>query len=74
MDPDPTKTAVRRQRGGRSDGSARHLGRSDVEQGIRLMCPVNRIGTVDLFCGFGIMASRSRSEVLVHAIHPASTF
>lgn len=71
QDPDPTENA-------QSVGSivtfgrfrAAHLGDLTWNKEFALMCPVNRIGTVDLFVVSHHGQPISNSEVLVHAIHP----
>ncbi len=71
MDPDPTENA-------QSVGSVvtfgrfrvAHLGDLTWNKEFDLMCPVNRIGTVDLFVVSHHGQPISNSEVLVHAIHP----
>jgi beta-lactamase superfamily II metal-dependent hydrolase len=47
-----------------------HLGDLTKNKEFELMCPTNRIGTVDLLLGLHHGQSSSNSEVLVHAVHP----
>ncbi len=47
-----------------------HLGDLTKNKEFEMMCPNNRIGTVDLFLGLHHGVSSSNSEVLVHALHP----
>ena len=47
-----------------------HLGDLTRNKEFELMCPNNRIGTVDLFLGLHHGQATSNSEVLVHALHP----
>jgi competence protein ComEC len=71
QDPDPTENA-------QSVGSivtfgqfrVAHLGDLTWNKEFDLMCPVNRIGTVDLFVVSHHGQPISNSQVLVHAIHP----
>jgi beta-lactamase superfamily II metal-dependent hydrolase len=71
MEPDPSENA-------QSVGSVvtfgrfrvAHLGDLTWNKEFELMCPVNRIGTVDLFVVSHHGQPISNSEVLVHAIHP----
>jgi len=47
-----------------------HLGDVTKNKEFELMCPANRIGTVDVLLGLHHGQSSSNSEVLVHALHP----
>ena len=47
-----------------------HLGDLTKNKEFELMCPVNRIGTVDVLLGLHHGQSSSNSEVAVHAMHP----
>ena len=47
-----------------------HLGDLTKNKEFELMCPTNRIGTVDVLLGLHHGQASSNSEVLVHAIHP----
>jgi beta-lactamase superfamily II metal-dependent hydrolase len=47
-----------------------HLGDVTKNKEFELMCPNNRIGTVDLLLGLHHGQSSSNSPVLVHALHP----
>ena len=47
-----------------------HLGDLTKNKEFELMCPNNRIGTVDLFLGLHHGQSSSNSEVMIHATHP----
>src|SRR2546425_5588941 len=47
-----------------------HLGDLTKNKEFELMCPNNRIGTVDILLGLHHGQSTSNSEVLVHAIRP----
>ncbi len=47
-----------------------HLGDLTRNKEFELMCPTNRIGTVDLLLGLHHGQASSNSEVLVHAVHP----
>src|SRR5439155_4017 len=47
-----------------------HLGDLTKNKEFELMCPNNRIGTVDVLLGLHHGQSSSNSEVLVHALHP----
>jgi len=47
-----------------------HLGDLTKNKEFELMCPVNRIGTVDLFLGLHHGVDSSNSEVMIHATHP----
>jgi competence protein ComEC len=47
-----------------------HLGDLTRNKEFQLMCPVNRLGTVDLFLGLHHGQSTSNSEVMIHATHP----
>ena len=47
-----------------------HLGDLTRNKEFELMCPNNRIGTVDLLLGLHHGVISSNSEVLVHALHP----
>ena len=49
-----------------------HLGDLTVNKEFELMCPNNRIGTVDLFLGLHHGQDSSNSEVMIHAAHPGS--
>jgi beta-lactamase superfamily II metal-dependent hydrolase len=49
---------------------ALHLGDVTKNKEFELMCPINRIGTVDVLLGLHHGQASSNSEVLVHAIHP----
>ena len=49
---------------------ALHLGDLTMNKEFELMCPNNRIGTVDLLLGLHHGQATSNSEVLVHAVHP----
>jgi competence protein ComEC len=48
-----------------------HLGDLTKNKEFDLMCPNNRIGTVDLLLGLHHGVVTSNSEVLVHALHPS---
>lgn len=48
-----------------------HLGDLTKNKEFELMCPNNRLGTVDLFLGLHHGVSSSNSEVMVHALHPS---
>lgn len=71
MDPDPTENA-------QSVGSivtfgrfrVAHIGDLTWNKEIDLMCPTNRIGTVDLFVVSHHGQAISNSPALVHALHP----
>ncbi len=47
-----------------------HLGDLTKNKEFELMCPNNRIGTVDVLLGLHHGQDTSNSEVLVHALHP----
>jgi competence protein ComEC len=47
-----------------------HLGDLTKNKEFELMCPANRIGTVDVLLGLHHGQSSSNSEVMVHALHP----
>jgi competence protein ComEC len=47
-----------------------HLGDLTKSKEFELMCPTNRLGTVDVFLGLHHGVSSSNSEVMVHALHP----
>jgi competence protein ComEC len=47
-----------------------HLGDLTKNKEFELMCPNNRIGTVDLFLGLHHGQDTSNSEVMIHATHP----
>jgi len=47
-----------------------HLGDLTKNKEFELMCPINRIGTVDVLLGLHHGVDTSNSEVLVHALHP----
>jgi competence protein ComEC len=47
-----------------------HLGDLTKNKEFELMCPVNRLGSVDLLLGLHHGQATSNSEVLVHALHP----
>jgi competence protein ComEC len=47
-----------------------HLGDLTKNKEFELMCPNNRIGTVDLILGLHHGQATSNSEVMIHAIHP----
>jgi len=47
-----------------------HLGDLTKNKEFELMCPTNRIGTVDVLLGLHHGQSSSNSEVAVHAMHP----
>jgi beta-lactamase superfamily II metal-dependent hydrolase len=47
-----------------------HLGDLTRNKEFELMCPNNRIGTVDVLLGLHHGQASSNSEVLVHAVHP----
>jgi competence protein ComEC len=47
-----------------------HLGDLTKNKEFELMCPNNRIGTVDLFLGLHHGQNTSNSEVMIHAAHP----
>jgi competence protein ComEC len=49
---------------------ALHLGDLTKNKEFELMCPNNRIGTVDVLLGLHHGVDSSNSEVLVHALHP----
>ena len=47
-----------------------HLGDLTRNKEFELMCPTNRLGTVDVLLGLHHGQPSSNSEVLVHALHP----
>jgi competence protein ComEC len=47
-----------------------HLGDLTKNKEFELMCPTNRIGSVDVLLGLHHGQASSNSEVLVHALHP----
>src|SRR5205814_1728297 len=47
-----------------------HLGDLTKNKEFELMCPNNRLGTVDVFLGLHHGQASSNSEVMVHALHP----
>jgi competence protein ComEC len=47
-----------------------HLGDLTRNMEFKLMCPVNRLGTVDVLLGLHHGQASSNSEVMVHALHP----
>jgi competence protein ComEC len=47
-----------------------HLGDLTKNKEFELMCPTNRLGTVDALLGLHHGQASSNSEVLVHALHP----
>jgi competence protein ComEC len=47
-----------------------HLGDLTKNKEFELMCPTDRIGTVDVLLGLHHGQASSNSEVLVHALHP----
>ncbi len=47
-----------------------HLGDITKNKEFELMCPVNKIGTLDAFLGLHHGVDSSNSEVIVHALHP----
>jgi beta-lactamase superfamily II metal-dependent hydrolase len=47
-----------------------HLGDLTKNKEFELMCPANRLGTVDVFLGLHHGVDTSNSEVIVHALHP----
>jgi competence protein ComEC len=47
-----------------------HLGDLTKNKEFELMCPVNRLGTVDLFLGLHHGVDSSSSEVMIHATRP----
>jgi beta-lactamase superfamily II metal-dependent hydrolase len=47
-----------------------HLGDLTKNKEFELMCPANRIGTVDVFLGLHHGVDTSNSEVIVHALRP----
>ncbi len=47
-----------------------HLGDLTKNKEFELMCPNNRIGTVDLFLGLHHGQNSSNSQVMIHAAHP----
>jgi beta-lactamase superfamily II metal-dependent hydrolase len=49
---------------------ALHLGDLTKNKEFELMCPVNRVGTVDVLLGLHHGVDSSNSEVLVHAVRP----
>jgi len=49
---------------------ALHLGDNTRNKEFELMCPNNRIGTIDLFLGLHHAVNTSTSEVMMHAVRP----
>jgi beta-lactamase superfamily II metal-dependent hydrolase len=49
---------------------AAHLGDLTKNKEFELMCPANRVGTVQVLLGLHHGVDSSNSEVLVHALHP----
>jgi beta-lactamase superfamily II metal-dependent hydrolase len=47
-----------------------HLGDLTKNKEFELMCPNNRIGTLDVFLGLHHGVNTSSSEVMMHAVHP----
>jgi beta-lactamase superfamily II metal-dependent hydrolase len=47
-----------------------HLGDLTRNKEFELMCPVNRIGSVDLLLGLHHGQASSNSETIIHALHP----
>jgi hypothetical protein len=47
-----------------------HLGDLTKNKEFELMCPTNRLGTVDLFLGLHHGVDSSNSEVMIHATRP----
>jgi competence protein ComEC len=47
-----------------------HLGDITKNKEFELMCPANKIGTIDAFMGLHHGVDSSNSEVIVHALHP----
>ncbi len=47
-----------------------HLGDLTRNKEFEMMCPTNRLGTVDLFLGLHHGVGSSNSPVMVHALHP----
>jgi competence protein ComEC len=47
-----------------------HLGDLTRKDEYTLMCPINKLGTVDLFLGLHHGVGTSNSPVVVHALHP----
>jgi competence protein ComEC len=47
-----------------------HLGDLTKNKEFELMCPNNRIGTIDLFLGLHHGQNTSNAEVMIHATHP----
>jgi beta-lactamase superfamily II metal-dependent hydrolase len=47
-----------------------HLGDVTKNKEFELMCPVNRIGAIDLFLGLHHGQNSSNSAVMIHATHP----
>jgi beta-lactamase superfamily II metal-dependent hydrolase len=47
-----------------------HLGDLTKNKEFELMCPTNRLGSVDVLLGLHHGQASSNSEVLVHAVHP----
>jgi competence protein ComEC len=47
-----------------------HLGDITRNKEFELMCPVNRLGTVDVFLGLHHGQASSNSEAMVHGLHP----
>src|SRR5262245_49725428 len=50
--------------------STLHLGDLTMNKEFELMCPMNRLGTVDVLLGLHHGQATSNSEVLVHALRP----
>jgi beta-lactamase superfamily II metal-dependent hydrolase len=47
-----------------------HLGDLTKNMEFKLMCPINRLGTVDVLLGLHHGQASSNSEAMVHALHP----
>jgi beta-lactamase superfamily II metal-dependent hydrolase len=47
-----------------------HLGDLTRNKEFEMMCPTNRLGTVDLFLGLHHGVNSSNSPVMIHALHP----
>src|SRR5437588_7812005 len=47
-----------------------HLGDLTRNMEFKLMCPINRLGTVDVLLGLHHGQASSNSEAMVHALHP----
>jgi len=47
-----------------------HLGDATRNKEFEMMCPVNKLGTVDVLLGLHHGQATSNSEVMVHALHP----